>query len=228
MVRWVAAAVVLLAVAVAAYVVLARGPGGDDRCEKGDLAACVVEARGLETSDPRRAEELLARACDAKQAQGCAALADFWARPSFKEPRPLAATRAKACELGLGAACERLGFMLMEGDYGHRVNVDRVAATEAYSKGCALEHAAACRRYGDSLFFGRGVASIDAARAAMMYARACELGDGEGCNALGAMVERGSGELTADAERAAGLYGQACDGGFSEGCKNAGRLKAPR
>jgi len=219
--------ILLLAVGIVAYFVFAGG-SGDDPCAGGDLKSCIERGQKLASKDPRRAEELLKTACDAKSAEGCAALADFWARPSFKEPRPLVATRTKACELGLGAACDKLGTMLMEGDYGHRVNVDRVAATEAYAKGCGLDHGPSCTHYGDSLFNGRGVASVDQPRAAKHYERGCELRDAAGCSALAAMVERGSGELTADAERAASLYAQACDAGSSDGCKEAKRLKASR
>lgn len=209
--------------AAGAYFVFA-GRSTDDPCARGDLAACLEQGKQASSTDPRRAEEQLEQACRGNSAEGCAALADFWARPSFREPRPLVATRTKACELGLGAACDKLGFMLMEGDYGHRVNVDRVAATEAYAKGCGLDHGPSCTHYGDSLFNGRGVARIDQPKAAKLYARACELRDGAGCVALAAMVERGGGELSPDAERAAGLYAQACDAGSGDGCKNARRL----
>ncbi|MBL8953480.1 MAG: sel1 repeat family protein [Myxococcaceae bacterium] len=126
-------------------------------------------------------EVVLKKKCDANAAEACAALADLWARPLFKEPRPLVATRTKACDLGLGRACEQLGHMLMEGDYGHRVNVDRVAATQAFAKGCGLEHGPSCRRWGESLEKGRGVASVDLGEATKAYQRACTLKDDEGC-----------------------------------------------
>jgi TPR repeat protein len=134
-------------------------------------------------SDPRRAEQAFKKACDGRDADACIALGDLYARPKGIDG-PLAAVRKKACELGSGAGCYKLGLLLIDGDYPHRVNADRPAAAQAWEKGCELKHGPSCTGFGDALAKGRGVASIDPVRAGEMYARACELKDEAGCKAL--------------------------------------------
>ncbi|MBX5483966.1 MAG: sel1 repeat family protein [Myxococcaceae bacterium] len=229
--RWRGATVVgVLLIAGAAWALrtgIARHPRAA-ACEAGDAAACVELGRWYGTRDPARAEALLRAQCDAGVADGCAALGELWLDPLFLPPdhgpRPVAEVLDRACTLGAGRSCERLGELYEKGDWLRHVDADLSRAATAYERGCSLGAGEACTNWGYALSKGRGVAA-DEARAATVYQRACSLGNAMGCNNLGSLYENGNG-VPADPRRAAELYAQACDAGVSLGCRNASSLAA--
>lgn len=211
----------LMLIAASGYALWA-GIGRDElagTCEQGDLRACVTSGRKFFRSDPRHAEAMFKKACDGNDAEGCTGLADLYTDPLSVVDGPVLPPRKKACELGSAEACRKLGRLLREGDYLHRVNVDPSGATQAYERACTLGDGEGCTSYGFALSRGLG-ASIDRGGAAKAYARACELNDPMGCNNLGTTLE------TEDRARAAELYGRACDAGIALGCQNAKKLGA--
>lgn len=127
----------------------------------------LAVSKWLEPGAPASAEDPVAKECEQGDRSACLTFI---------------ATPKKACAAGDGAGCRRLGTLLRDGDYPHRVNVDPSGATGAFDKGCQLGDAASCTALGDRLAKGQG-ARPDADAAAKAYARGCQLGDAAACSA---------------------------------------------
>jgi TPR repeat protein len=152
-------------------------------CAKGDAGACASLGKQRIT-DSREAEALLKKACDWRDAEGCVALGDLYAEPRSRLDGSLKLTRERACELGSGLGCRKLGALLRDGDYPHRVNVDPSGSTEAFRRGCDLQDGVSCTAWGDRLASGRGVASADPSGAVEAYRKGCQLKDAAACSKM--------------------------------------------
>ena len=166
------ALLVVLIAAGAAIFFTKRGPSPSEACDAGDARACVS------AGDPAHAEAVFKKQCEAGQADACLGLGDLYATAL---EGPLLKVRKRSCELGSARGCAKLGRMLREGDYPHRVNVDPSGATAAYERACTLGDGEGCVGYGTALLNGRGT-KVDRARAAEMFGRACDAGVSEGCD----------------------------------------------
>jgi hypothetical protein len=79
-------------------------------CRSDTPRACRRRGRAaLARGRPRRARRLFERACDARDAAACVALAKLWARGAGgpRRARTAAAFRRRACALGHGPSCTR-------------------------------------------------------------------------------------------------------------------------
>jgi hypothetical protein len=171
------------------------------------LASCTCREPGAD----KKTEAELKPGCAANQADACVALGDLYAQPDTKLDGPLLPTRKKACALSSASGCRKLGELLRDGDYPHRVNVDASAATAAFERACKLGDAVSCLTFGDRAEGGHG-ANVDVQAAAEAYLRGCELGEKTACEAIARLLEQKKSGLSAQ------LYGRACDAGVRSGC----------
>ncbi|MBK7865460.1 MAG: sel1 repeat family protein [Archangiaceae bacterium] len=145
---------------------------------------CEGDGPGGNLEDARKLEARLSKACEARDAAACDGLGDLYAQPGNALTGPLRKTREKACGLGSGAGCRKLGALLADGDYPHRVNVDPSGATAAFAAGCQAKDAASCTAWGERLAAGRG-ANPDDTAANEAFRRGCELNDSAACQRVG-------------------------------------------
>jgi formylglycine-generating enzyme required for sulfatase activity len=122
----------------------------------------------------------------------------------------------KACGMGSGDACGRLG---MSYHLGHGIDQDQAKAVEFFLKGCDQGSADSCEDLAFLYRSGDGIEGIvtDPAKAARLLARACDMEDGFGCSVLGELYKNGEG-VEKDAIKAAELYRKGCDLGAGGSC----------
>jgi uncharacterized protein len=173
-------------------------------------AACTeygaVVAGAPVPGNPADCARLLAEACDAGRAAGCAAygrLLDAGAGVPADPARALAYHR-RACDAGVADACARAASGLAAAG-------DAARARAALVEGCAVGSGRACRQLAD--------ATGDAAERARLRERACDLRDGPACLAL-ADAEEETGGVHALAR-----YERACRAGGARGCLVAGEAR---
>ena len=138
------------------------------------------------------------------------------------DPTPPNATLAadyygRACDGGLGVACNLLGLRRTE---GRGVAVDLAEAARLFARSCQAGHGRGCYNLALSLHHGRGIAP-NMVRAAELYAEACEQGVASACYNLGVCQRDGLG-LPPSPPRAAEAFARACAGEQLQGCVNLG------
>jgi TPR repeat protein len=202
-------------------------------CALDDPRACgfagrmLLDGRGV-ARDPRRALDVLVRACDGGVATACTVAAQWLGEsPHAKDvdAPPALADRLdneRACLLGQAESCYQVGLSFYYGHDGYPR--DRVNSSHAFSRGCDLGESRSCNNLGDALAYGDGIGR-DAEGAAAAFLKACHYGEALGCANLGFMAEHGQG-VPRDLVRARALYRQACGAGDIYGCLHADMVAA--
>ncbi|KAA5805346.1 hypothetical protein F1654_05040 [Alkalicaulis satelles] len=148
-------------------------------------------------------------------------------------PRRLAIFLASLAAMAFMAAAPALAQdadALFAQGQRYLANDNRIDARAALRQACELDHAQACKAYGDELNVGSffGDAQLVEARY-WAYGRACDLGDGEGCMKLGnARTPLGLFGAPRTPENWAGsaaAFRRACDAHqIAEGCARADEI----
>jgi uncharacterized protein len=183
-----------------------------------------------ETSCPLRSDEAEtppgglvehARACDAGNAEACAAAGEDLRLRSSAPGRleRAVAYYQRACAAGSSSGCSDLARAFRS---GLGVAVDYDEAKRLYALACDRGHAHACAGMGD-MYEHQVPGARDPALAAKYYDKACQLGGATGCAGLGEMYQLGHG-VAADADKALELYTVACRCQNSYGCLHGARL----
>lgn len=213
-----------------------------EACERGSAKSCVKVADMLsgrkpgQKSVPAESVRLASLACEADLAEGC----ELAGEVLLAEKSPGArAPLERACDLGRGGACERLGAAAA----GDVLAAPSAADAERLlGRACALGVPSACATAGERLAAAGALDAADksfdaackstapgAARACLgwgnmyfaetphkdlakalqAYARACAVGSGGGCHAAGAMHAAGLGTKK-DLAAAVELFEKGC------------------
>jgi TPR repeat protein len=188
-------------------------------CRNGDGAACTAQAQayGLPT-------ELLRRACDLGDGNGCYLLA-----LQLGNTKEGAAAYEQACDDGNSLACTNLGFIY---ERGEGVPKDLREAARLYKLGCRGSSCAApnnlgCVNLGRFYRDGTGV-DVDARRALQLFRDVCERKpvDAEdagniarSCSVAGTVMLYGK-DVPRDTPRALALLERGCASNDTFGCYN--------
>jgi TPR repeat protein len=225
------------------------------RCDANDGASCTRLGIRFDTGkgapkDADMAGSYFARACTAKDAEGCYQHALEWG-----DDRTKIVDYTTACDLDHYAACTNLGARYSDGkgvaadqvrgralsekackggDSTGCSNLgldlrdglggpkDLTRAAEVLRNACDHEEGPACMRLAVMYDDGLGIPKDDA-MARLIYKRACDLD--HGCNNLGVMYKNGEGG-DIDLEKAKALYEKACELSDEMGCVNLARMWA--
>jgi serine/threonine protein kinase/TPR repeat protein len=171
--------------------------------------------------DEIQGAKFFSKACDAGDANGCAALGMVYEGGSgvSKDYLHAATLYSKACDAGDSAGCAWLGDMYYA---GRAVAQDYPRAAALYTKACDAGNANGCSWLGSMYTTGRGV-SEDGSRAAEFFTKACYGGVSSSCMALAENYEFGWG-VGKDIREAAMLYKKACTMGYEDSCSKAEKL----
>ena len=164
-------------------------PQWEAGCEEGDPKACMDLAVALllndEASDPARAEELLARACELDNAEGCLRLAELHETLG----RPVAEVQARiqeACTADFGPACTMLADRLKDAE-AEPARVDAL-----YAQACELDDVNGCSEHALRL-----AQSGDLSAARTLWKEGCERWHGYSCfHHARSFLETASGQET--------------------------------
>jgi C-terminal peptidase prc len=204
-----------------------RGSGDDEAsCQRGDARACKAMAvRYGVVRNPEQSNPYLRRACDLRDTEACATLAESYERGRGVPTDYAMAAKLYgwACSAGYGDACSSLGQMTQDG----RGSPKNVNQAEAYfDRGCQLGSGVACTNAGVSAltqhtweiwdFSHRG-------KATAYYQKACDLGEPTGCTNLAAYYE--DSDAPADRAKAEAYYDRACRLGRELACTERDRLE---
>jgi hypothetical protein len=131
-----------------------------------------------------------------------------------------AKTIEKACQAGVGEACNETGFFHSRGWYGFPVNAGR--ARELWARSCERGSKDGCDSWGTGLRDGIG-GPADLPGAVAAYERACKLEDAAGCSNLGSALLAGAG-VKRDVARAVTLWRTICarETGIHHSCRLLG------
>lgn len=123
----------------------------------------------------------------------------------------------RACDLGVGLACEYYA-----NNFRHSDRADELErAHEYYDRACRLGRGRSCTRAGYTLLKPDPTGEPADARTALRYLRrACEAGEAWSCSVMGDLQTFGIGTAK-NPQLAAISYRSACDGGNANGCHNA-------
>lgn len=153
------------------------------QCDKGSGESCYNY--GVLLQHDKRIDDAVPfylRACEADVIDACGAYSRF--ATSAEEGavglainRKVLAVAEHGCTIGSGEACNSVGDLRYDKEYGM---VDFVAAAASYERGCALGDNSACFMYANMLLRGKGVRT-DSKHALAVLQRACEGGDGSMC-----------------------------------------------
>jgi hypothetical protein len=179
-------------------------------CAQLVLAACkstTPQPSPLSCSAP---DECLV-ACASGQAESCLRAGDLAADGDVElELEDATASWTRACELGIGAGCERLACVLL-GD-GQLVAAEREIDRACERGACGLAHSCA-----DPGIACSPEAACKRAAPATSWAT-CEVGDAAACFRAGEEYERGR-----KASQASNAYGRACAGHIAAACTHVGK-----
>jgi TPR repeat protein len=201
-----------------------------ESCTRGAPAACrfagrmAMSGRGL-PRDVNEGLRMLTKGCDEEDAEACDAAARWLNEHARAAPPGTSHERfeaQRACLLGQGDACFRVGLGFTQGQGGYDKN--RNLAFQAYDRGCSLGNTSACNNLGVALQYGDGTGR-DVRRAVAAWQRTCDLGEASGCANLGYMLEHAFG-APRDTRRAHALYMQACSSGDAYGCLHVDMMAA--
>ena len=198
-----------------------------DRCERGEVAACLPGARGLarsaRRSDRERAVHLHELACARDSAEGCAALALDLASGKYVEHDVVraAALRTALCDRGLEDSCYELALQFLAGD---GVGEDHARGEQLLAAACQARFAEACEHLAGSehreMF----------QRAFEPYLTACRAGDPTSCRSAHRMARYGhlpSDVPREDWEATSRAALAACTAGDSTACASLATLSEP-
>jgi len=196
-------------------------------CDAGVASACsnvgVAELEVKALPSDRRAADAFSRACNGKDAGGCANLG--WMRERGRGgKRDLGDAKAlyeKACELGSLVGCRNLGAMLV---LGRGIPAEPRRAAALFEQGCAKGDGLACVSLA-SLAVSRPAAGVkfQAGVHIPVLDSACGGGDARACLNLGYVFDQGL-DTRRDAALAAQFFTTACRRGQALGCSNAAVL----
>lgn len=195
----------------------------NESCSRGQRSSCLVVANFLTegvgvVANKEAARERYATLCDQDLPEACWHLGNVYVDLGrFEESTPL---YARACEEGMAAACNNLGFNLYTGQ-GATWNVSDAAA--AYQKACDKGDPYGCANIGELTEYGIGVPPDDA-KAADLYLEACGDDAIAGCPRLGLMIEEGRGGQQKDVKKARELYAKSCTAGSPDACRSLAAL----
>lgn len=127
---------------------------------------------------------------------------------------------AKACSLGDGEGCQRMGHLYA---CGVSVRSDPAVAFGFYERACTLKHGQGCVFAATFLEHGIGV-KRDEKRSHDLLERTCKANVGASCRALA--FELYEHDPAANIARVAALLRAACDTGYGKACADLGRLYA--
>ncbi len=125
-----------------------------------------------------------------------------------------AATLARSCAGGVGAACGNLADAYLSGG---DVDKDAKKAADFYGKACDKGFAAGCTAVGTLIHVDKEIPG-DAASAFPHFRRGCDGGDATGCVAIGHLYANGEG-VEKDPVGAARAFKKACDLRDVRGCQ---------
>lgn len=188
-------------------------------CRNGNGAACTAQALAH-----GQTIELLQRACDLGDGQGCYLLA-----LKLGNTKEGAAAYEQACEAGNSLACTNLGYVY---EHGEGVAKDLASAVRLYKLGCKGSSCAApnnlgCVNLGRFYRDGIGV-DADPRRALQLFRDVCDrtaVDDEDAghiarsCSLAGTLMLFGK-DVPRDSPRALALLEKGCDGDDTFGCYN--------
>jgi C-terminal peptidase prc len=194
-------------------------------CQRGDARACKAMAvRYGVVRNPQQSNPYLRRACDLRDTEACATLAESYER-GRGVPTDFAMASSLyewACSAGYGDACSSLGQMYAD---ARGFPKDAKVAEAYFDRGCQLGSGVGCTNAGVSAltqhtweiwnFSNRG-------KAIGYYQKACELGEPIGCSNLASMYE--GGDDAGDRARAQAYYDRSCRLGRELSCIERDRL----
>jgi TPR repeat protein len=195
----------------------------NESCGRGTRSACLVLANFLSegvgmVANKDAARERYAALCDQNLPEACWHLGNVYIDlGKFEESTPL---YRSACEDGMAAACNNLGFNYYT---GQGASWSTTEAAAAYQRACDLGDPYGCANVGELTEYGIGVAPDDT-KAAELYAASCNDDAIVGCPRLGVMIEEGRGGQTKDAKRAKELFARGCTAGSPDACRSLARL----
>jgi C-terminal peptidase prc len=194
-------------------------------CERGDAQACKEMAirYGVERN-PQQSNPFLRRACDLRDREACATLAESYER-GRGVPTDFAIAVSLygwACSAGYGNACTSLGLMSQDG----RGSPKNLKEAEAYfQQGCQLGSAVGCTNAGVCALTQHTweIWSVsNRSKGIAYYQKACDLGEPIGCSNLAAIYEGGAD--AADRAKAQAYYDRSCRLGRELSCVERDRL----
>ena len=198
-------------------------------CDRGEANACTI-AGGLAASEEPptgttvdQGLALIRRGCARGDGLGCQILADVQDQLDELDP-VLLEHLSRACDLGMGTSCNRLGVAESRRTVGSDIDLatHRYDIGDLYLRACVLDDPYGCMNLGEVYKEGLG-RPADRELASELFLLACDMGLGEGCSAMADHLQSGS--LAGYAMSIDGLYQQACDQGDPDACA---KLKDPK
>lgn len=179
--------------------------------------------------DPKTAEGLLSKGCDAGSGSACDALASFEDSADRREDddadddqveKRVTALYQKACDAKYADGCNHLAERY---HLGNGVDRDDKRWADLYTQSCTqLANPSACVSVG--VIYEQGWLGDKAPdKANGWYERGCALDDARGCYFQGMNLVLGIG-ITADVGKGAQLYQHACDLGEGDACDRLAKL----
>ncbi|MBW8880349.1 MAG: sel1 repeat family protein [Asticcacaulis sp.] len=205
----------------------------DSACAAGAGEGCRQKAARLfyesdDAASQAQAIPLFTAACDAKQAWGCAGLADVYedGKGGVAKDRAKAMAYAKSgCEQAQGSgrerACTQHGTYLTYG--GDKVQINK--GEQYLDASCRYGDSAACVWLGKVGLRGKQGATTTMVEGLYYERRGCDLDNGGGCAELALSYDIGNG-IEADPGVAVQLYDKACRLKDAESCGKATELAA--
>ena len=171
--------------------------------------------------DETRAFELYQRACEGKEAAGCANLGNLYSdgRGTRRDLAQAVTSYKVACDADLARGCSGLGYAY---GVGEGVTKDLVRAAQLYQKACNGEYWLACNNLAVVYRDGLGVAR-DEVRSVPLFKKACDNGEPHACYNLGIAYEFAHG-VSMDEDIAKQFYEKACHASNATACSNLQRL----
>lgn len=121
----------------------------------------------------------------------------------------------RACTLGSGSGCARLGYMRRD---GQGTAVDGASALQAFDMSCGYRYGEGCREA--AFLVARGdLVPQDHVRSVSLLRQGCVLNDMRACAGLAYNAMNGQG-MAVDAALAVREYKRACAGGVAVACSN--------
>lgn len=178
-------------------------------CELGDPNACSNRALTLGETDPKAAAPFFHRGCDLGSDQLCFGWSYF--APEAEIP----GLHARACDAGLGAACEAVAADLAAAGQDDKVR-------PALERACVLDHPPACTRLAGMAAAG-SYGPVDLLKARALRERSCVRDEPQACYDLAIQLWAGEG-VDKDKRTAKVVQKKACDLGLEVACKGAPKL----
>lgn len=198
-------------------------------CEKEHAEACRYEARHVcrsiksEPECQAKRRELVERACDLGDGDGCMALL-FDAKRFGLTTAEAVPYGKRACDLGSAWGCGMYGLMYVIGDEEGGVKRDVEKGLAILERSCEGQDKESCMFMSSA--FDKEDVPDDPVRHAKALKIACQLEVLAACSRLGELYKRGAKNIAADVDRAAAYWRRACPeglGAIKEACTNIGQ-----